>query len=111
MKKLFQNISHTGNLIFYAPPKREGRLFKMLSKSYRTASESSKPYFSLVSEYQQALDRKKVSPLSIPMETYPVPGPVKPSDGEAVIVGTSLRGSWDKAVYSVAEDCYRGPGG
>jgi hypothetical protein len=40
MKKVFQNISHTGNFIVYAPPKRERRLFKMLSKFYRTASKT-----------------------------------------------------------------------
>ena len=38
MKKLFQNILHTGNFIVYAPPKRDRRLCKMLSKFYRMAS-------------------------------------------------------------------------
>src|SRR3954447_12644551 len=73
--------------------------------------ERSKPYFSLVSESQRAFGGTEAAPLSIMMETYPVEGPVKPRDGEDVIVGSSLRGSWGKAVYSAAEDCYRGPGG
>src|SRR3954451_24378043 len=54
--------------------------------------ESSRPYFSLVSEYQRAPDSAEASPGSITMKTYPVPGSVKPRDGEAVVVGTALRG-------------------